>query len=75
MKQKFFKTENAAIYFDISPDILKSGKRDNIFKIDIHYVQPRTQLLRWNIQELEKWFYNNSTDTVSEIKMVDNLLK
>lgn len=75
MIQKFFKTENAALYFDISPDVLKNGKKDNIFKLDIHYVQPRKKLLRWDIKELENWFYNKSTDSVSEIIMIDNLLK
>lgn len=75
MTQKFFKTENAAAYFDISTDVLKNGKRDNIFKLDIHYVQPKKQLLRWDIKELENWFYNKSTDSVSEINMIDNLLK
>ena len=75
MEQKFFTTQNAALYFDISTDILKNGKRDNIFQLDIHYVQPRKQLLRWNIQELEKWFYNKSTDSVSKNSIIDNLLK
>jgi hypothetical protein len=73
MNRKFFTTENAAHYFDISSDILKNAKRENIFKLDIHYVQPRKKLLRWNIEELEKWFYGKSTDSVSE--MIDNILK
>ncbi|RLA83791.1 MAG: hypothetical protein DRG78_03350 [Epsilonproteobacteria bacterium] len=75
IKPQFLKTENASIYFDIHIDILKNGKRDNTFKLDIHYVQPRKKLLRWNIKELEKWFYNKSTDSVSEISMIDNILK
>ncbi len=75
MKQRFLRTEMAAKYFDISIDTLKNGKKDNTFKLDIHYVQPQKKLLRWNMQELENWFYNKSTDTVSEINLIDNLLK
>jgi len=75
IKAKFLKTENASTYFDIGIDVLKNGKKDNTFKKDIHYVQPRKQLLRWNIKELENWFYNKSTDSVSEVYIIDNLLK
>ena len=74
--KKFYKTENAAEYFSISTDILKSGKRDGTFVLGLHFVQPRMQLLRWNIEELENWFYCNKI--VVERKnsiLVDNLLK
>jgi len=72
--KKFVKTEIAAYYFDISIELLKKMKKNNTFKLNTHYVQPTQQLLRWNLKELEKWFYRDSIDTVDKL-LIENILK
>jgi len=54
-------------------------KKKNKFLKNVHYVQPEKSLLRWNIDELEKWFmcgeesvnnidYNNNEDLERYLK-------
>jgi hypothetical protein len=56
IQSKFLSSENTAIYFDCSKDFFIKRKNNGTFLEGIHWVQPVTQMLRWNIPELEKWF-------------------
>lgn len=67
VSSKYLSTVNACIYFDISDDFLFENKKDGVFVEGIHYAQPSTKMLRWNIPALEEWFgFNSLSDNITE---------
>ena len=81
-ESKFLSTAHICVYFDVSKDFIQDKKNDGTFKNGIHYAQPVVKMLRWNVEELEKWFgfmvpaSNTTTDALVETKVIiDNFLK
>lgn len=75
VNNRYMSSSNISIYFDISTDFLIARKNDGTFRLGIHYVQPSKKMLRWNIEELEKWFKidSNINNTQKKVKMRVNI--
>lgn len=56
IEPKYLSTDKTCIYFDISKQFLINLKNKGTLKNGIHYIQPTTKLLRWNVEEIEKEF-------------------
>ncbi len=70
---RYLTTTHTCIYFDISDDFLLDNKRDGVFVEGIHYAQPSTKMLRWNIPALEQWFGFNTQDyNITDTATVSN---
>ena len=81
IQAKYLSTDKTCVYFDLSSQYLMDKKRNGLFIKGVHYIQPSTKLLRWNIEELEKELgstlvtnSNNTFETNSDID-ISNFLK